>query len=99
MSEAADRRRLQPRMGRGTWRIGIWAYGVQVPISAFLAVNRLVGGLNNGWDVVSFCFYTVWFLLTAGQLLYLMRVRRNDAAFWDEEEARRADFDKRGRQL
>lgn len=84
--------------GGGSWRFGIWAYGGQVFVSAFLAVNRLVAGLNDGWNVVGFSIYTVWFLLSAGQVLYLMRVRRNDAPFWDEEEARRADFDRWGRQ-
>lgn len=99
MSVPEGHKPLQPRMGRGSWRFGIWAYGGQVFVSAFLAVNRLVAGLNDGWNVVGFSIYTVWFLLSAGQVLHMMRVRRNDAPFWDEEEARRADFDRRGRQL
>lgn len=32
-------------------------------------------------------------------LVYLLRIRRNDEPFWDEEESRRSDFDRRGRQL
>lgn len=99
MSETEAHKRLQPKMGRGSWRFGMWAYGVQVPSSAFLAVNRLMAGLNDGWNVVGFCIYTVWFLLSAGQVFYLMRVRRNDVPFWDADEARRADFDRRGRRL
>ena len=88
MSETEAHKRLQPRMGRGSWRFGTWAYGLQVPISAFLAINRLMAGLNDGW-----------FLLSAGQVIYLMRVRRNDAPFWEADESRRADFDRRGRRL
>lgn len=99
VSGTEGRKRLQPKMGRGSWRFAMWAHGVQVLITAFLAVNRLIAGLNDGWNVVGFCIYTGWFLLSAGQVVYLMRVRRNDAPFWDAEEARRADFDRRGRQL
>ncbi len=99
MSGIEGSKRLQPRMGRGGWRIGMWAYGAQALGSAFLAINRFMAGLNNGWDVFGFCLYSVWFLLCTGQIFYLIRVRRNDAPFWDGEEARRADFDRRGRQL
>jgi len=87
MSGKVGRRRLQPKMGRGSWRFSMWVYGFMVPISAFLAVSRLTKGLNDGWNVVGFCLYAVWFLLSVGQVLYLLRVRQNDAPFWDEEEA------------
>lgn len=66
----------------------MWAYGLQASVSAFLAGSRLMAGLNDGW-----------FLLSAGQVIYLMRVRRSDAPFWDADETRRADFDRRGRRL
>lgn len=99
MSGTEARKRLRPQMGRGSWRFGMWAYVLQLPASAFLAANRLVSGLNDAWNVVGFCIYTVWFLLSAGQVIYLLHVRRNDAPFWDEEEARRADLDLRGRRL
>jgi hypothetical protein len=99
MSETEGRKRLQPKMGRGSWRFGMWAYSAQVVVSAFLAVNQFTRGLNNGWDIGFFCLFIVWFLLSAGQVLYMLRVRRNDAPFWDEEDVRRADLERRGRQL
>lgn len=99
MSETEGRKRLQPKMGRGSWRFGMWAYGAQVVASAFLATNEFAKGLNNGWDIGFFCLFTAWFLLSAGQVLYMLRVRRNDAPFWDEEDLRRADLERRGRRL
>jgi hypothetical protein len=99
MSETESRKRLRPKMGRGGWRFGMWAYSGQVAASALLAVNQFTMGLNNGWDIGFFCLYAVWFLLSAGQVLYMVRVRRNDAPFWEEEEVRRADFERRGRRL
>lgn len=99
MSGTEGRKRLRPQMGRGSWRFGMWAYVLQVPVGAFLAVNRLLAGLDDGWNVVGFCIYTAWSLLSAGQVLYLLRVRRNDAPFWDEEDAHRANLDLRGRRL
>ena len=38
-------------------------------------------------------------VLCAAGLAYLFYVRHRDGHFWDEEEARRADWDRRGRQL
>lgn len=38
-------------------------------------------------------------VLCMALLGYLLYVRRHDAHFWDEEDARRADFDRRGRLL
>ena len=84
-------------MSRGSWKFRTWAAGGQVVISALLAFNKLAS--SGGWDPVSFWLFTVWFILSVVQLLYLLRVRRNDAPFWDEDEARRADWDLRGRRL
>ena len=66
-------------------------------ISALLALNKLAS--SGGLDPVSFWLFTAWFILSVIQLLYLLRVRRNDAPFWDEDEARRADWDRRGQRL
>lgn len=99
MSETEGRKRLQPKMGRGGLRFGMWAYSGQAAASALLAVNQFARGLNNGWDIAFLCLYAVWFLLSAAQVLYMVRVRRNDAPFWEEEEVRRADLERRGRRL
>jgi len=84
-------------MSRGSWKFGAWAAIGQAVISALLALNKL--GSSHGWDLVSLVLYTVWFVISVIHLLHLLRVRRNDAPFWDEDEARRADWDRRGRRL
>jgi hypothetical protein len=84
-------------MSRGSWRFQAWAAGGQAVISALLALNRLAS--SGEWDPVSFWLFTVWFIISVIQLLYLLRVRRHDAPFWDEDEARRDDWERRGRRL
>ena len=99
MSESEGRKRLRPQMGRGSWRFGMWAFGLQIPLSAVLAITRLVPGPDNGWDVLGFWIYTVLFLLSTGQVVDLLYVWRNDSPFWVEDEARRKDLERRGRLL
>jgi hypothetical protein len=84
-------------MGRGSWRFQAWAAGAMMVLSALQVLIKLLS--NHVWDPVSFWLYTALFIISAMQLLYLLRVRRNDSPFWDEEEARRADWDRRGRSL
>jgi hypothetical protein len=90
-------KRMEPRMTRGSWKFGAWSAGGQIVISALLTLNKLWP--DDGLDVLSFWIYTVWFTISVIQFAHLLRVRRNDAPFWDEEEARRSDWDRRGRQL
>lgn len=99
MSETLGRKRLQPRMGRGGWRFTMWVYVLQVLCSGSIAAIRLTTGLENGLNAILFYLCLLWFLMAAGAVLYFVRVRRNDEPFWDAEEARRADFDRRGRQF
>ena len=84
-------------MTRGSWKFGSWSAGGQIVVSALLTLNKLWP--DDGLDVMSFWIYLAWFAVSVAQFLYLLRVRRNDAPFWDDEEARRADWDQRGRQL
>ena len=84
-------------MTRGSWRFTAWAFGGQTVCSSVLALSKLWP--DDGWDVASFWLYTAWFATSAIFFLYLIRVRRNDEPFCAEEEARRADWDRRGRQL
>jgi hypothetical protein len=97
MSTSEGRKRLEPRMSRGSWKFMVWCVAGQAVCSAPLALNKLQP--DDGWDVVSFWVYAVGFATSTIYFLYLLRVRRNDAPFWDEEEARRADWDRRGRRL
>ena len=97
MPTSEGRKRLEPRTTRGSWKFQTWAACGQAGISALLALNKLAS--SGGWDPVSFWLFTAWFILSVIQLLYLLRVRRNDAPFWDEDEARQADWERRGRRL
>jgi hypothetical protein len=97
MPGTEGRKRLEPRMTRGSWKFTAWAAGAQVVSSALLTLNNLRP--DDGWDAASFWVFLTWFAISAIYFLYLLRVRQNDAPFWDEEEARRADWDHRGRQL
>ena len=98
-----DRSTLKPRRGNANLKqlspTGMWAYGTQIVASALLATNEFAKGLNDGWNIGFFCLFAAWFLLSAGQVLHMLHVRRNDAPFWDEEDLRRADLERRGRRL
>jgi hypothetical protein len=97
MSTTEGRKRLQPRMSRGSWRFMVCCVAGQALFSATLTLNKLRP--DDGWDVLFFWVYAVWFATNTIYFLYLLRVRRNDKPFWDEEEASRAGWDRRGRQL
>ena len=97
MPGTAERKRREPRMTRGSWKFSALATGGQVACSALLTLNNLQP--DDGWDAASFWVFLAWFAISTTYSLHLLRVRRNDAPFWDEEEARRADWDRRGRQL
>jgi hypothetical protein len=84
-------------MTRGSWKFGAWSAAGQMVISALLTLNKL--WQDDELDVMSFWIYAAWFAVSVAQFLYLLRVRRKDAPFWDEEDDRRADWDRRGRQL
>ena len=97
MSELEGKKRLQPRMTRGSWRFSIWLSGLQVLCFSVLAFSKLKTG--NGWDVAAVSIYSLVVLFNVVWFLYLLRVRRNDAPFWHEDEVRSAEWERRGRQL
>lgn len=97
MPSTEGSKRLEPRMSRGSWKFSAWAAGGQALCSALLTLNNLRP--DDGWDAASFWVFLAWFAISTIYFLYLLRVRRNDAPFWDEDEARRANWDRRGRQL
>ena len=99
MTETGDggRKRMEPRMTRGSFRFMFWMCAGQTFLSALLALNALVW--RSRWDPQAFFLAVAVFIVTTIYLCYLLRVRSNDAPFWNKEEARREDWDRRGRQL
>lgn len=97
MPTTEGRKRMEPRMTRGSWKFRAWSAAGLVVCSSLLALNKVWS--EKGFDAISFWIYAALFAISVIQFARLLRVRRNDAPFWDEEEARRADWDRRGRQL
>jgi len=92
MSEG--QKRLEPRMTRGGFRL-------QLVMWALVTINpvwQLVFRSNEPWDGFHYLMAAI-LVACVGFLAYLLYVRHRDGHFWDEEEARRADWDRRGRQL
>jgi hypothetical protein len=94
MSEVEGQKRLQPRMTRGgfRWQLTLWVVLTLNPIW------QLVARVNEPWDGFHY-FLVAWLALCLASLAFLLYVRHHDGHFWDEEEDRRADWDRRGRQL
>lgn len=69
----------------------------------FMALTQLVvlilfWAAGRPWELGSYLWLAT-LLVALGGLAYLLYIRRHDKHFWDEEEAIRADWDRRGRQL
>ncbi|HEY8700984.1 MAG TPA: hypothetical protein VIM08_08485 [Arthrobacter sp.] len=99
MAETEGRKRLEPRMTRGSFRFTFGAVLVLIILSAILMLLNL--GIVSGreWEPVGFFITAALFAVNVIFFGHLLRVRRNDTPFWNEEEARREDWDRRGRQL
>lgn len=95
MSEP-EGKRLQPRMTRGSWRLSVWSSGLMVLCFSVLAIRRFTAVDR---DIAALWIYSAVALVNVAYFLYLLRVRRNDAIFWDDEERRRAEWERRGRRL
>jgi uncharacterized membrane protein len=92
MSEG--RKRLEPRMTRGGFR---W----QLVMVSFMAVNAIVQiafRWNEAWDAFRYLMLAM-LIICAAFAGYLFYVRHHEGHFWDEEEARRQNWDRRGRRL
>jgi drug/metabolite transporter (DMT)-like permease len=91
---AEGRKRLEPRMTRGGFRFQLFVWAV-------LTLNpiwQLLSWPNEPWDGFHILMVALLVACAAG-LAYLFYVRHRDGHFWDEEEALRADWDRRGRRL
>lgn len=99
MAETEGRKRLEPRMTRGSFRFIFGAVMVLIILSAILMLLNL--GIVSGreWEPVGFFIAAALFAVNVIFFGRLLRVRLNDTPFWNEEGARREDWDRRGRQL
>ncbi|MFF2317941.1 hypothetical protein ACFVTE_16920 [Arthrobacter sp. NPDC058097] len=96
MNEAKGPRRLQPRMTRGGFRFLFVAWTATALFQLVVLILFWVAG--KPWELASYLWLAT-ILVALGGLAFLLYVRRNDRPFWDEEEARRAEWDRRGRAL
>jgi len=90
----SGQKRLEPRLTRGGFRFQLAMLALLTVIPVALLVSRM----SDPWNE----FHTLLvalLVLDAAFLVYLLYVRRRDGHFWDEEAARRADWDRRGRRL
>lgn len=83
-------------MNRGAFRL-------QAVLWSFIALLQLVMLTRNvlagdPWDWPN-ALNLVVLVLAVANVGWLLYVRRRDSSFWDEEEARKADWDRRGRAL
>lgn len=92
--DGEGQKRLQPRMTRGFFRFQLVLW--------MLALNliwQLAARWNEppwGWSHYASVAILAGSVAVLASLLYL---RRRDGHLWAEEEARRADWDRRGRRL
>ncbi|MDQ0028784.1 hypothetical protein J2S89_000592 [Arthrobacter bambusae] len=90
------RKRLQPKMKRGAfrWQFVIWSLWTVLQLVSVIMqlASATVWDSRDYWSLIALIFGV------AG-LVYLLYVRHHDGRFWEEEEAARADWDRRGRAL
>lgn len=94
--DPAARKRLQPKMTRGTFRVQIVLWSVFLALQLVVLINNFSKG--SAWDLGEYLSLAM-VILAAIYLARLLYVRHYDGHFWDEEEAARADWDRRGRAL
>jgi hypothetical protein len=83
-------------MNRKSFRLQfiLWSVWTVLQLLAFIS-NALSGERWSSFEYVS----AAGLLLGLGYLGYLLHVRRRDEHHWVVEEARRADWERRGRAL
>ena len=94
MSETTGKRRFQPKMTRGAFRFHLTLWTLMAALQAFLVLRRV----GEPWDELAY-IWSALLVLAVVNIIVLLYTRHRDRGFWIEEEARRADWDQRGRQL
>lgn len=83
-------------MTRGGFRIQFVLWSIWTVLQLVIVVRHLV--LGTVWDLGNFLFLA-GLILGVAFLGFLLYVRHHDGHFWEDEEAKRADWDRRGRAL
>lgn len=83
-------------MTRGGFRYQLVLWSIWTVLQLVVVVINLVS--DSVWDLGDYLFFTA-LILGVTYLLFLLYVRHHDGHFWEEEEAKRADWDRRGRAL
>jgi len=96
MAEPTAHKRLQPKMTRGAFRIQFVLWSISTALLLVVVVVNLVAG--TVWGLGDYLSLTA-LILGVAFLGFLLYVRHHDGHFWEEEEAKRADWDRRGRAL
>lgn len=97
MSEAEEHpKRLQPKMTRGGFRVQFVLWSIWTALQFVIVVRKLV--LGTAWNLGEYLFLA-GLILGVAFLGFLLYVRHHDGHFWEDEEAKRADWDRRGRSL
>ncbi|MFF1385194.1 hypothetical protein ACFVWT_16665 [Arthrobacter sp. NPDC058288] len=96
MSEAERPKSLQPKMTRGGFRVQFVLWSLWSALQLVMVVRNMAVG--TVWDLGDY-LSLAGLILGVASLGFLSYVRPHGGRFWEEEEAKRADWDRRGRAL
>lgn len=83
-------------MTRGGFRIQLVLWSIWTALQLVIAFRNLV--VLTVWDPGDY-LSLVALIFGVAVLGFLLYVRHHDGHFWEDEEAKRADWDRRGRAL
>jgi hypothetical protein len=81
-------------MTKGAFRFHLTLWTLMAVLQAFLVLRRI----GESWDELTY-IWAALLVLAVVNIFVLLYTRHRDHRFWEEEESRRADWDRRGRQL
>ena len=83
-------------MTRGSFRVQFVLWSAWSVLQLVMLIGNLVAGTI--WDLGDY-LSVIALILGAAFLGFLLYVRHHDGHFWEEEEAERAEWERRGRAL
>jgi hypothetical protein len=88
--------RLQPKMTRGGFRVQFVLWSIWTALRFVLVIRNLASG--TVWNLGEYLLLSA-LMFGMAFLGFLLYVRQHDGHFCEEEEAKRAEWDRRGRTL